>query len=37
MNPMVNIYVNLIKYGLKKIEDVPMNLRMAVESALSNA
>lgn len=27
---MVKIYVNLIKKGLKNIEDVPENLRAAV-------
>lgn len=36
MNPMVPIYVRLIKAGLKKIDDVPSKLRMAVEDALSH-
>jgi hypothetical protein len=31
---MVNIYVNLIIYGLKTLDDVPMRLRMAVEAKL---
>ncbi len=35
MNPMVKIYVNLIKNGLKTLDDVPSKLRLAVETALN--
>lgn len=32
---MVDLYVKLIKSGLKKLEDVPINLRAAVEEILN--
>jgi hypothetical protein len=32
---MVKIYYNLIKKGLKTIDDVPTNLRAAVEKLLA--
>jgi hypothetical protein len=32
---MAKIYANLIKKGLKTIEDVPENLREAVEALLA--
>lgn len=31
---MVQIYVNLIRHGIKTIDDVPQKLKMAVEAAL---
>ena len=31
---MINIYVNLIKHGLKTLDDVPQKIRLAVEMAL---
>ena len=31
---MAKIYANLIKKGLKTIDDVPENLRLAVEALL---
>ena len=34
---MIQIYVNLIKHGLKTINDVPLDIRAAVEEALLNA
>ena len=33
---MVNIYVNLIRLGIKTIDDVPLRIREEVEKALSN-
>ena len=33
---MVKLYVNLIKLGVKTLDDVPADLRMAVEIALAN-
>ena len=32
---MVNLYVNLIRLGVKTLDDVPANLKMAVETALA--
>lgn len=32
---MAKIYANLIKQGLKTIDDVPANLRAAVEALLN--
>lgn len=34
---MAKIYANLIILGVKTIDDVPSELRMAVENILSNA
>ncbi len=31
---MVKVYVNLIKKGLKTLDDVPLSIRAAVETAL---
>ena len=31
---MVKVYVNLIKKGLKTLGDVPLSIRLAVETAL---
>lgn len=36
MNPMVPIYANLILAGLKKLEEVPARLRLAVENYLKS-
>ena len=36
-NPMVAIYVDLIKKGMKTLEDVPMKIRDEVEQALKEA
>ena len=36
-NPMVAIYVSLIKKGLKTIDDVPKVLREEVEKALGES
>lgn len=33
---MIKIYVNLIKKGLKTLDDVPQRLRLAVENALND-
>lgn len=32
---MIQIYVNLIKHGLKTLEEVPINIRLAVETAIA--
>ena len=32
---MAKVYANLIKHGLKTIEDVPLALRAAVEALLA--
>ena len=32
---MINLYVNLIKLGVKTINDVPLSIRMAVETKLA--
>jgi len=34
---MVQIYVNLIKMGLRTIEQVPLTIRAEVENALAEA
>ena len=36
MNPIVKIYVELIKKGKKKIKEVPENLKKEVQKALKN-
>ena len=36
MNPIVKIYVELIKKGKKKINEVPENLKKEVQKALKN-
>ena len=33
---MIAIYVNLIRQGLKTLEDVPIKIRLAVEEALKS-
>ena len=33
-NKIITIYVNLIKWGLKTLDDIPKHIRLAVETAL---
>lgn len=35
MNPMINVYVTLIKAGRRELDSVPVSLRSDVESALA--
>ncbi|MCR8939356.1 CD1375 family protein [Brevibacillus laterosporus] len=35
MNPFAKIYCDLIKSGLKKVDDVPMKVRSDVEKILA--
>lgn len=32
---IAQIYANLVAHGLKKLEDVPVNIRLAVENILA--
>lgn len=34
MNPIILVYANLVRAGMKTLEEVPAHLRMAVENIL---